>query len=559
MPNQPRTLRRVHFTINTATARITTAKFDGIDHLVVPVVMLVGNRVISPMGSSGPEFVPAEIMELGVGSWNGRPIVTDHPSDEAGAISANLPAVLESLAFGRLFNARFENNSLKADAYLDPARAARVGTDAMSVITRCQSGDSTVEVSIGAWTVLEEVSGRYDGVDYQYRWSTCVVPDHLAMLPEGVKGACSAEMGCGAPRVNKQQETSDMSATTPTTLTGFQRALQVVAGALGIRTAAGDTSGTSDAQLRNDLWESLRATVPGFDYVVEVYPDTSTVVYCARPKDEYIYFQRTYTRPESGGQVALTDDDIEVMSKMTWVPVTKSDDTATENASAALKAACSCPPGGDGNNAIASDVQVAPVATTVTPPIGGEKGTAMPADNAVTALVGKLITDSKSPFEESDRAHLESLSVEKLTALSAVLTDEDDDEEANVPPAAVTPPATPPAQIAAVPITEEQLPVELRRQLTRARQMEAHARKQHMAALAGAVKSGIFTQAALDAKDIDELAALVKLSGVNAPKVDYSLVGVPVDPDVTPVPPAPDVWDIAGLQARAKAGANGRR
>jgi hypothetical protein len=183
----------------------------------------------------------------------------------------------------------------------------------------------------------------------------------------------------------------------------------------------------------------------------------------------------------------------------------------------------------------------------------------MPADNAVTALVGKLITDSKSPFEESDRAHLESLSVEKLTALSAVLTDEDDDEEANVPPAAVTPPATPPAQIAAVPITEEQLPVELRRQLTRARQMEAHARKQHMAALAGAVKSGIFTQAALDAKDIDELAALVKLSGVNAPKVDYSLVGVPVDPDVTPVPPAPDVWDIAGLQARAKAGANGRR
>lgn len=177
-------------------SQIRTAMFNGKQNLVVPVVALLGNTVVRPMNSRGAEFVPEKELASSPAGWNGRPIVPDHP--DGGRASANSPTVLESQAFGRVFGARYEDGRLKMEAWLDPARADKVGPLAQEVIRRCREG-KMVEVSVGVWVTANQKRGSHNGSDYEYEWSQ-IVPDHLAMLPEGVPGACSVKMGCGAPR-----------------------------------------------------------------------------------------------------------------------------------------------------------------------------------------------------------------------------------------------------------------------------------------------------------------------------------------------------------------------
>lgn len=177
-----------------AGAVLRTAKFNERDHLVVPVVMLKGNVIVRPSNSEGPEFVPARELGFAVGGWNGRPVLPDHPSTG----SANYPDVLEQHSFGHIFNAVFEDGLLKAEAWLDTARAETLGGDAWSVVERARAGE-VIEVSVGAFVDMEKKQGTYNGEPFEYIWHS-PVPDHLAMLPVGVEGACSVEMGCGAPR-----------------------------------------------------------------------------------------------------------------------------------------------------------------------------------------------------------------------------------------------------------------------------------------------------------------------------------------------------------------------
>jgi hypothetical protein len=178
--------------------KLRTALFQGREHIVVPVVALV-EGVIFASNSETPELVLASEFSKNLAGWNGRPTVGDHPSRNGLRVSANVPKVLEAEAFGQVFEAHVEGDRLLMEAWLDPARAKDVGTAAKDVISRLRAA-SAVDVSVGVFVDAEETAGTWkDGRRYGAIWRN-ITPDHLAFLPAGTPGACSLEMGCGAPK-----------------------------------------------------------------------------------------------------------------------------------------------------------------------------------------------------------------------------------------------------------------------------------------------------------------------------------------------------------------------
>lgn len=191
---------------NPATGRpaiaVRYASYNGVQHIIVPVVALVGDSVIYPLGATCPEFVPASVLSVAPETWNQRPVLPDHPVTlgftQAGG-SANDPVILESSQFGQLFNFAFRNGALQGEMWLDPIKAAIVGRQASDIIAKCLQG-AQVEVSIGAFiTAIEESGMTAAGREYGVRW-TSIRSDHLALGLQGKDGACDASMGCGANR-----------------------------------------------------------------------------------------------------------------------------------------------------------------------------------------------------------------------------------------------------------------------------------------------------------------------------------------------------------------------
>lgn len=179
-----------------AAAAVREVEYDGRTHLVVPVVALVGDVVINPLGAMGAELVPTEQIAFAPSGWDGRPVVLDHPVDQNSGtpLSANRPEALAAARIGTMFNTRFEDGRLKTEAWIDTTAPA-----ARELVEQLRAGEM-VEVSVGAFVAVDHRPGRTaDGRDFEWVWSS-VVPDHLAVGLSGAKGACSIEMGCGAPR-----------------------------------------------------------------------------------------------------------------------------------------------------------------------------------------------------------------------------------------------------------------------------------------------------------------------------------------------------------------------
>jgi hypothetical protein len=158
---------------------------------VVPVIALV-EGVIHAVNAKNPELVTKDCLSICPESWNGRPVVFGHPMRDGAQVSANAPSVLEEKSFGTIFNSRLKGPRLLMDAWIDPAKAERVGAGIM--LGRIVAGD-VVEVSVGAFVVLSNTVGLHNGKRFNGKW-TSVMPDHLAFLATGV-GACSVAMGCG--------------------------------------------------------------------------------------------------------------------------------------------------------------------------------------------------------------------------------------------------------------------------------------------------------------------------------------------------------------------------
>lgn len=184
-----------------ATAEIRTAVHDGITHIVVPVVALMGDSVIRGMNSAGPEFVPSDVLARSTVGWNGRPVLADHPYD--GTQSANEPRTLEKYRFGSVFGSTYDDKRLRFNLWLDPGRADRVGKGAQQVIADVNA-NRMVEGSTGCYVVVSARNGvAPSGERYEYVWTDIVAADHYAFGLNGNDGACSVEDGCGGPRVQR--------------------------------------------------------------------------------------------------------------------------------------------------------------------------------------------------------------------------------------------------------------------------------------------------------------------------------------------------------------------
>jgi hypothetical protein len=171
-------------------------QLDGKKHLVVPVVMMVEGV---HHGSRGPLL--HKISELGKypASWNGIPIVIDHPEKDGEPVSANSPDVLEARCVGRVFKTKVKGTKLKSEAWLEENKLRQVSSDTLASV----KASEPVEVSVGVFSDEVEETGEWNGEEYT-AVATNHRPDHLALLPGGT-GACSLEDGCGI-RANKSKK-----------------------------------------------------------------------------------------------------------------------------------------------------------------------------------------------------------------------------------------------------------------------------------------------------------------------------------------------------------------
>jgi len=168
-------------------------KFEGRDYLVAPAVLIAE-------GVHNGVYYPADELAKFPEAWNGRPLPVYHPAVRGKPVSANQPGLLESQSIGQLFNAKYENGKLKAEAWIDKAKAGAIAANVLELLEK----DQQIEVSTGLFVDEDATEGNWNGERY-----TSIArnhrPDHFAILP-GIKGACSWEDGAGMPRVNAAKD-----------------------------------------------------------------------------------------------------------------------------------------------------------------------------------------------------------------------------------------------------------------------------------------------------------------------------------------------------------------
>ena len=175
------------------TASKRREKFDGVEHLVVPVV------AAQEMVMNGLLY-PAEEFRGWEDTWNGIPVPVNHPVYNGVNISAKSPRVHEKNSVGWFYNVEFtEDKKLKGEIWLNLDKAETLGHT--EIVNKFESGE-IMEVSTGLYSSVEIKSGEFNGKEYQ-GIVRHIRPDHLALLPNET-GACSVEDGCGTMRDNKE-------------------------------------------------------------------------------------------------------------------------------------------------------------------------------------------------------------------------------------------------------------------------------------------------------------------------------------------------------------------
>ena len=157
------------------------------EFLVVPMVMLV-EGVHS--GSEGAYYYPATELAKRPVVWNMKPVVVYHPDEP----SACDPSVVSTRGIGHIMNTQWTDGKLKAEAWLEKDRVEKVDNRILEAIEK----EETLELSTGLFADSDEVSGEWQGEEYQGTL-TNYGPDHLAILPDQI-GACSVSDGAGVFR-----------------------------------------------------------------------------------------------------------------------------------------------------------------------------------------------------------------------------------------------------------------------------------------------------------------------------------------------------------------------
>ncbi len=481
-------------------ANIRTAEFRGDEHTVIPVVALV-EGVLWAANSPKPELALAEEFGRFPEGWNGSPVVFDHPKDSDGVpIAANDPAVLEANAFGHMFNTELDGKKLKSEIWINEDLVANLSEEGQATVHKLMSGDTVIEVSTGLFLMSEAVSGEFEGQHYDAVWRN-IVPDHLAVLPEGVPGACSVADGCGAPRDNAGVATMEpvmraaqlngncACAETDNVIIGTSdgtsdeaenNLLKGLLNKIGSIFIRDNSDGINDGDLRTALDIAISANEQDFIWIAAVFQgddDGGTVVY--QKGFESSFLERDFSMNADGG-VSLGEDKTSVRPETKFVPIslqgTESDSTIQENAM-----------------------------------------------HTKEELVTGLIANEAVQFTEEDRTWLETLEVAQLTKLApvvnedadapsgdTVVVDDDNSDAIQLTPVGSTVVDDDPAPVS----TEDyiaQAPEEVQQVLNSGLTMH-RARKSALITGLTANSRCKFTAAQLESKDIEELENLSALA-----------------------------------------------
>jgi hypothetical protein len=300
--------------VNTANTgyKIREVIHQGRKHIVVPVVMMVEGV---HNGSMGALLHTAEELGKYPDSWNGIPIVINHPVDaEGNNISANSPEIIDSELVGKVYHSHMVDTKLMAEAYLDEQKLSGISPMALTAV---MNGEP-LEVSIGVFTDEDKVPGtwhneQYNAVAINHR------PDHLALLPGGI-GACSWEDGCGI-RVNQKKKggKNKMEVNDKDSLFKIMKTLNEKG--FVINGIGGNADGYT--VIMDELRKALYSldTKDTYHYLEEVYDDY--IIFCKRGQEggEKLYKQ---TYEIVNDQVQLTGNPISVIKMIDIAYVTNS-------------------------------------------------------------------------------------------------------------------------------------------------------------------------------------------------------------------------------------------
>lgn len=512
--------------LRASAAQIRTAMYGSEERMIVPVIIMKGNAVVRPLYSKGPEFVPVEELSKSYITMNGRPVVPDHPLQ--GLSSANEPSIKASESFGDVFNCKIVNGDMHGEMWLSRSAATSIGDSAEFAISTLEAGEM-IEISCGVYVVLKEEKGvSPSGVAYEYRW-TDLDFDHLAAGLNGSEGACSIELGCGAPRLNAQH---DDKLNNDNSNGPGNRQLRSTKGGDNVKSLAkrlrslltGQTNNDNDSEpiavrqlfvpsaeglgnkeLNSKLSTALFNTVPAYGWLWDSYPADSTVIYVTYDAGDTFnsqYWMRSYS-VDADENVTLGDDEQEMVFDESAAFTPKAATTVTAN-NHQPTAACGC------HNS-------------------NPKGAVTSMDKtAKSALVARLLANEKVKARNLTQAALEAMSDEVLEAMGDL-----DGAGATVPTTAPVPtPAPTPAPVP-VAITEEQLPQSLRDELAESRAIIAERKSAQAARHATLVANlkelvkTVHTEEQLKAMSVDQLESIDKLLKVNRPTADYSGQGFP--------------------------------
>lgn len=275
--------------------------------------------------------------------------------------------------------------------------------------------------------------------------------------------------------------------------------------------------GMSNNELHQKLNRALRAVVPAFWGVEDIFMESSTAIYVAMPGDSLEFWECAFTVGDNGEVTLGRRKQVEPVTE--WKKVAKADaqlealEAVEDNLSRALKSDCKCHGAANGD----------PAAGGNEPPNKG-KGDEMSVKSqeptaAAVELAGRLIANSAAPFKDTPPAVLAALGEAQLTALNEKYADAStpstpsNPSTPSTPSAPSTPSPTPPANpgggtsaAGEVTISADKL-AHLERLAAREEARDKVRRADLVKALLATGRKG-FDEKALQAKSTDELENL---------------------------------------------------
>jgi len=305
------------------TVKVRRVQQGGHTYVVAPLIVMT-EGVRHAVNSTGPELVPADVIEASAADWSGIPVVFRHPEKDGELVSVTTPGV-QDFVVGFAAAGRWEDARLRVEAWIDVDLITKRegGAAALATIER---GDH-LDVSAGSFVEIEAKEGEFGGRQY-VGVQRSIVPDHIALLSVGEAGACNWADGCGAarswarPTAGKQLRASGGAdckckhAPTPEAheqqRAGWLAALKRLG--LGLRSSGKLGHNAIREALQAAVIDAERPRDDEFVWVLDVFDDR--VVY-VRGQETW---QREYTMTAKG-VVKLSEDRVEVRPETQFVPV----------------------------------------------------------------------------------------------------------------------------------------------------------------------------------------------------------------------------------------------